>query len=132
MKKPIRRPRRSKRTTELLKRERALLAEKQRLLKQGNFTREVMEASGPDATGDLSSHRTHTADQGTESYQSELASRHKSVESRTLREIDDALRRVADGTYGTCASCGRAIPKARLEIVPHARLCVTCSDKLGR
>jgi RNA polymerase-binding protein DksA len=112
---------------ELLQCEKALLAEKQRLLRQGNFTNQVMDSTAPGSTGDLSSHRTHTADQGTESYQSELASRHKSVESKTLREIDEALHRIADGTYGICAMCGKPIPKGRLEVVPHARLCIKCS-----
>ncbi len=111
---------------DLVKYERALLAEKQRILRQGNFTSEVMEASGPDVTGDLSSHRTHVADQGTEHYQSELASRLKAMESKTLREIEAALRRIEEGTYGKCERCGADIQPARLELVPHARLCVKC------
>jgi RNA polymerase-binding transcription factor len=114
---------------DLVKYERALVAEKQRLLKQGNFTNEVMEASGPDVTGDLSSHRTHTADQGTESYQTEMASQLKSAESRTLREINDALKRIQDGTYGKCDNCDEEIPRARLDVVPHARLCMKCKSK---
>jgi RNA polymerase-binding transcription factor DksA len=117
---------------ELLQFEKALLAEKQRLLRQGNFTTEVMDSTVPDATGDLSSHRTHTADQGTENYQSELASWHKSAESQTLREINEALRRIADGTFGKCGRCGKDIPKARLEIVPHARLCIKCLSGTGK
>ncbi|MEO0082632.1 MAG: TraR/DksA C4-type zinc finger protein [candidate division WOR-3 bacterium] len=111
---------------EILKFEKALLAEKQRILRQGAIAEKIMEACAPDATGDLSRHRTHTADQGTESYQRELASRLRSIESATLREIDDALRRISSGTYGACEKCGDHIPKARLEIVPHARFCMKC------
>lgn len=48
---------------EMHKFERALLAEKQRILKQGRVTDEVMDAACPEVTGDLSTHRTHTADQ---------------------------------------------------------------------
>ncbi|MBM3314555.1 hypothetical protein FJY71_01750 [candidate division WOR-3 bacterium] len=109
---------------ETIKFERALLVEKQRLLRQCSYTDEVMET--PEASGDLSHHRTHVADQGTENYQREMASRLKTVESRTLREIDEALRRIAAGTYGVCAGCGRPIPRARLEVVPHARVCMRC------
>ncbi len=109
---------------ELRKFHQLLLEEKQRLLRQSSFTSEVMEASGPDVTGDLSSHRTHTADQGTESFQSEMASRHRSREYQTLREIDLALQRIADGSYGICAVCGKPIAKARLEVMPYARFCV--------
>jgi len=117
---------------ELVKYERALVAEKQRILKQGNFTDEVMEASGPDVTGDLSSHRTHMADQGTESYQTEMASRLKGMESTALREIDDALKRIEKGTFGRCENCDEEIPRARLDVVPHARLCIKCSRKRSK
>jgi RNA polymerase-binding transcription factor len=43
-----------------------------------------------------------------------------------VREIDQALGRIDEGTYGTCARCGREIPEERLEAVPYATLCVTC------
>ncbi|WP_454042032.1 TraR/DksA family transcriptional regulator [Cellulosimicrobium sp. Marseille-Q8652] len=42
-------------------------------------------------------------------------------------EVDAALARVAAGDYGTCASCGREIPAARLEARPTARTCVACA-----
>ena len=42
-------------------------------------------------------------------------------------EAQDALARLADGTYGSCAACGGVIPVERLEVIPHARLCVVCS-----
>ena len=44
-----------------------------------------------------------------------------------LAEVDAALARVADGTYGTCARCGQEIPPGRLEARPVARTCVTCA-----
>jgi RNA polymerase-binding transcription factor DksA len=114
---------------DLHKYEKALLTEKQRMLKQGRATDEVMDSACPDVTGDLSTHRTHTADQGTENYQREMASRFKTIETDTLRQIEDALKRIADGTYGVCVSCGGAVPKARLEVVPHAGLCMKCLKK---
>lgn len=114
---------------EMVKFERALLAEKRRILKQGSIAKKIMESCAPDATGDLSRHRTHTADQGTESYQRELASRLRSIEGDTLREIEDALRRIAEGTYSICEKCGGPIAKARLEVVPHARFCMKCLKK---
>ena len=114
---------------DLHKYERALLAEKQRMLKQGRVTDEVMDAACPDVTGDLSSHRTHSADQGTENYRREMASRFKTIETDTLRQIEDALKRITDGTYGICVSCGGRVPKARLEVVPHAKLCMKCLEK---
>ena len=49
-----------------------------------------------------------------------------------LTQIDAALARLDAGSYGICASCGRAIPDARLEVRPFATHCVTCAEKLGR
>ncbi|MGY6552476.1 MAG: TraR/DksA family transcriptional regulator [Erythrobacter sp.] len=43
------------------------------------------------------------------------------------RQIMLALRRIAAGTYGTCTNCGKAIPKARLEVQPIATACVACA-----
>jgi DnaK suppressor protein len=45
---------------------------------------------------------------------------------RRLAEIDAALGRVDDGSYGTCVTCGRAIPDERLAARPTALTCVTC------
>ncbi|MCW2842782.1 MAG: DNA-binding protein [Nocardioides sp.] len=46
---------------------------------------------------------------------------------RQLAEIDAALARLADGSYGVCERCGRGIPGARLEARPTARTCVACA-----
>ena len=43
-----------------------------------------------------------------------------------VAEIDAALARVEAGTYGLCEACGKPIPRARLEVVPEATLCVSC------
>jgi len=49
-----------------------------------------------------------------------------------LDEVDAALGRVDQGTYGVCESCGRDIPPARLEARPFARHCVTCAAREER
>jgi DnaK suppressor protein len=46
-----------------------------------------------------------------------------------LAEIESALTRLADGSYGLCESCGEQIPTARLEARPTARLCVSCAGR---
>ncbi len=45
-----------------------------------------------------------------------------------VEEIDLALARIADGTYGACERCHQPIPKARLRALPYARLCVACKS----
>ena len=44
-----------------------------------------------------------------------------------LAQVDEALGRIADGSYGRCEECGKAIPVARLEALPHTKLCVACA-----
>lgn len=50
-------------------------------------------------------------------------------ERRTLDEIESALLRMKKGEYGICANCGIAIPKARLDALPWARVCVHCAER---
>jgi RNA polymerase-binding transcription factor len=48
---------------------------------------------------------------------------------RELAELDAARDRIADGTYGACASCGAPIPSGRLLLLPAATLCVPCAER---
>ncbi len=45
-----------------------------------------------------------------------------------LMKVEDALARIDAQTYGICEDCGQPIPKARLDVLPHASLCVTCAS----
>ena len=51
------------------------------------------------------------------------------TEEREIREIDDALARIADKTFGTCESCGKGISIVRLKSLPNSRLCLPCKRK---
>lgn len=51
---------------------------------------------------------------------------------RMLNAIDAALKRMDDGTYGTCTNCGREIPAERLEAYPWASLCIDCKRQAER
>ena len=51
---------------------------------------------------------------------------------REIAEIDAALQRIIDGTYGTCLACGRAIPLPRLRALPAAAACVECARERDR
>jgi DnaK suppressor protein len=46
----------------------------------------------------------------------------------SITEIDVALAKIENGTYGLCEQCGAVIPEARLEALPHASLCVSCKN----
>ena len=51
-----------------------------------------------------------------------------SSQLKELKEIDEALKRIEDGTYGICEMCGEPIKKLRLKIKPHAKYCIVCRE----
>jgi len=85
---------------------------------------ETLKQSRLDASGDLSSMPIHMADIGTDNYEQEFALGLMDSERKLLRETDDALQRIEQGTYGLCEVTGKQIPKARLEAQPWARYCI--------
>jgi RNA polymerase-binding protein DksA len=85
---------------------------------------EALKKPRLDASGDLSSMPIHMADLGTDNYEQEFALGLMDSERKLLREIDDALQRIEQKTYGTCEGTGKPIPKARLKAQPWARYCV--------
>ncbi len=104
-----------------------LLKKRQEII--GNVSeieREALKASD----GDISNMPIHMADTGTDNYEQEFALVLMENERKLLREIEDALERVEQGTYGTCEAAGAPIFKARLEAKPWARYCVEYARKL--
>ena len=71
--------------------------------------------------GDLSHMPLHMADIGSDNYEQEFTLGLMESERKLLTEIDDALMRMHNGTYGVCIISGQPIPKARLEIKPWAK-----------
>ena len=53
-------------------------------------------------------------------------------ELQEIRQIQVALQRIADGTYGVCANCGEAIDPKRLKALPTASRCISCAAETGR
>ena len=80
---------------------------------------------------------THMAELGTDSYERDFALSLMENDQETLGEIDAALKRIDEGTYGLCETCqaeGKSptrssIPKTRLKAIPHARNCVACQEQ---
>lgn len=81
---------------------------------------------------ETSAHGLHQADAGSDSYDRDFALNLLSQEQDALFEIDEALKRVVKGEYGTCEMSGKAIPKARLEARPFARFTVECQNEIER
>lgn len=72
----------------------------------------------------LSTMPQHMADMGSDSYDQDLTLGLMESERQLLVEIDEALERIADGTFGVCVEMGKPINKARLEVKPWAKYCI--------
>jgi RNA polymerase-binding protein DksA len=84
---------------------------------------------GSDAAGDLSTLPMHLADMGTDSFEQDMSLGLMENETDELHEIEEALERIKDGSFGLCENCKKRIPKERLKAIPYARLCVDCKMK---
>lgn len=112
-------------TTEIERFKQILLEKRREILKNVyEIEDEALKKSRLDASGDLSSMPIHMADLGTDNYEQEFVLGLMDSERKLLHEIDDALQRIENKTYGVCEGTGQPIPKARLEAQPWARHCV--------
>ena len=75
---------------------------------------------------------THQADDATEAFEQAKGLAMRQNTERLLDQVERALVRFDDGTYGLCANCGRPIDPARLEALPYAQLCLKCQSKQER
>jgi len=96
-----------------------------------NVTSMEMEALRRERS-DLSNMPIHMADLGTDSYEIDNIIGLMDSERKILVEIDEALSRIEDGTYGICQGRGEQIPKERLKAIPWARYCVACATLLEK
>lgn len=111
----------------------ALLRQKEQL-ETTIVNHDIGGSSQTDETGELSGSTSdnHLADSATETYSRELDEGLEEDAVRQLGEVDEALGRIEDGTYGTCVVCGRKIPEERLEAVPWTKLCIDDARKQQR
>jgi len=114
-----------------LKKYKALLLKEREKIEGGisHITNEALKTSQRDASGDLSGYSFHMADVASDNYEVEFSLGRASDEQNIMYTIDEALKRVEDGTYGNCTQCGKPIPKKRLEALPHTELCIACQSK---
>jgi RNA polymerase-binding protein DksA len=68
----------------------------------------------------------HLGDAATITFNREMDYSLEDNAGHVLASIDEALRRIDDGTFGTCARCGRPISEERLEAMPYATKCIEC------
>jgi RNA polymerase-binding protein DksA len=91
-----------------------------------------IKQSQREASGDLSAYTLHMADVASDSYDRELTWDRASAGQQVLFYIDEALKKIDEGTYGLCDDCGKRITKERLKAIPYVRLCRDCKQKNER
>jgi DnaK suppressor protein len=111
--------------TQLRKIEAALLEERAQLEAQ------VIEL---DAEADVNNWRDggfddDPADSGSASFERETAQSLSNHARSIIEQIEDALRRLADGSYGRCTGCGERIESERLDAIPYTTMCMDCKRR---
>ncbi|HLP09055.1 MAG TPA: TraR/DksA C4-type zinc finger protein [Opitutaceae bacterium] len=95
-------------------------------------TEETLKRSSKDDAGDLSSYAQHMADAGTDTFDRDFALSLVSNEQEALAEIEAAIQRIKNGTYGVCELTGKPINKDRLLAVPFARFSVESQTEVEK
>ncbi|MFV0533005.1 MAG: TraR/DksA family transcriptional regulator [Cumulibacter sp.] len=85
-----------------------------------------LKKAGQDSAGD------DVADAGAKTFEREHEMSLANNRLDLMAQMERALRRVEEGSYGVCESCGKMIPKARLKAFPQATLCVECKSREER
>jgi RNA polymerase-binding protein DksA len=109
-----------------------LLAERQRVLD----AIENIHSENPGSLGEETEEPTfqdnHLGDVATATFDREMASTLEENSTHVLGEIDAALARIEEGTYGVCERCGQPIGEERLDALPWAKLCIDDKRKQER
>lgn len=80
-------------------------------------------------SSELSNYDNHPAEIASELFDKEHQMGLKNLEEHELKELDLSLKKIENGTYGTCESCGKDIDPKRLELLPQAKLCIDCAKE---
>src|SRR3989440_12773410 len=110
----------------LVRLHKSLMARRDELRKRlGGDLKDLSNSHKGDATGD-------SADLAFDSGSEEVASQLAELESRELAQIERALAKLKQGTYGLCEGCQTKIPVARLNALPYSTCCVECQREMER
>jgi len=115
---------------ELAEFKKIILKKKEDILEEiKSISEDVLKKSQKDASGDISGYSYHMADVATDNYDREFSLGLASNEMEVLYVLDDALKRIDEGSYGICEDCKQPISKTRLKALPQASLCIKCQEK---
>ncbi len=110
--------------------EKLIRERREQIMETHNDAQEEMRKDAQrDSAGDLSAYSLHMPDQGTDAMNREMGFQLVDREEKYLKHLEEALRRIKEGTFGICRSCGVNIARKRLEAVPNATECIDCKSK---
>ncbi|KNZ70153.1 TraR/DksA family transcriptional regulator [Thermincola ferriacetica] len=109
--------------------EQRLQQEKQDLLTRIDRMESTLDISLGDSLSELSAYDNHPADIGDELFERSKDIALREVTRIQLDQVEDALERIREGTYGRCERCGKEIPRERLEAMPTTTYCIECKEK---
>ena len=95
----------------------------------GQISGDYMRKNLKEVSGDLSGYSFHMADMASDATDAEFNLSLAENEQDLLKDIDDALKRVKDGTYGVCEKYNEPIPKERLKAIPWAKYSVKAQEE---
>ena len=98
----------------------------------GQHSEETLKRSAKEDAGDLSGYGQHMADAGTDTFDRDFALSLVSSEQDALSEVEAAIKRIRDGTYGICELTGKPISKDRLLVVPFTRYSAEAQKELEK
>ncbi len=102
--------------------EQELLIRKKELEKHDQTLQELLQ--------DEKRYSDHLADMALRDQERVLLAAHTERVMRQIHELEEALRRISQGTYGLCEHCGQPIEEERLDLLPAARYCANCAQNL--
>ena len=102
-----------------------LLQKKQEILEAYNKNKSYGKEADGEATQDV-------ADKAANSYTKEFLFSQSNNERQLLGQVEEALGRIREGSFGECANCGDDMNPKRLEAVPWAKYCIECQEKMEK
>ena len=92
----------------------------------------VVEKSNQNVRSGETGHMADISDDAARTYSRQLKGELDKQEWQKLKQVDIAIDKVLEGTYGICAQCEETIPEARLDIVPYAEFCTQCLNEMEK
>lgn len=107
---------------------------RRKLINKMNDLLELFEKEELDDIADTESENVigDIVDRANSVYEMHIYDRLSENEQKKLEEIKDALKRIDEGVYGKCMSCGKPIEEKRLVAIPEAKMCIDCKMKHER